>query len=89
MLRPNRILYLCSSEDETFANIEDVILGSQYFGDYILLLEYCVQDLRLLPSDVFLGNSLHFPCVNQCLVICLFIYFCVPIILSLKGICYK
>ncbi|KFM57031.1 hypothetical protein X975_09581, partial [Stegodyphus mimosarum] len=54
MLRPNRILYLCSTDDETFASFEDILLGCEWFVDYVIFLEYCVQDLTLLPWDVFL-----------------------------------
>ncbi|CAL1275195.1 unnamed protein product [Larinioides sclopetarius] len=56
MLRPNRLLYLCSCEDEIFASFEDILLSCQYSADYIILLEYCVQDLTLLPWDVFLDD---------------------------------
>ncbi|XP_071041167.1 leucine-rich repeat serine/threonine-protein kinase 1 isoform X3 [Parasteatoda tepidariorum] len=56
MRKPNRIVYLCSSDDESFIYFEDILLCCQYFLDYIILLEYCVQDLRLLPWDIFLDN---------------------------------
>lgn len=56
MVRPNRIVYLCSSDEETFVSFEDILLYAQWSLDYVVLLEYCVQDLSLLPWDVFLGN---------------------------------